>query len=570
MNIALAGPMASGKTTVGLKLARRLGIPFIDVDQFIEETTGKKVADIFRESGEPHFRSLEEAAIERLSSLPNAVIALGGGAVVSEKNRDLLASRSTVIMLLCSPEEILRRVGRNSSRPLLAAPDRLERIKALLKEREDYYRFGDYSIDTTGLAADDVVERIIGFLSATTDTRGPGGERTTGRDSDRAAGMPNGRVLHLRTSSPYPVYVGHGVIHETGSLLSAMAPERPRTILVSNPVVHLLYGAQVRDSLMRAGFDVQDLVIPDGEQFKDMARVMSAYDFMASRGMGRDTVMIALGGGVVGDLAGFVAATYMRGIRLVQVPTTLLAQVDSSVGGKVGVNHPRAKNLIGAFHQPIMVVADTSALLSLPEREYREGLSEVVKYGVIWDASFFEFLERNVDRILNRETGILADMVYRCCEIKGDVVSQDERENGIRAILNFGHTTGHAIEALAGYGELRHGEAVSIGMAIAARIACRLGLVPVQDVERLTRLLERLGLPTSLASLSRASSKTVAGPGTAGESARAIMEYMTLDKKARSGRIRFVLPRRIGEVLVQEVNHDVIREVLECPGNSWT
>lgn len=288
------------------------------------------------------------------------------------------------------------------------------------------------------------------------------------------------------------------------------------------------------DPLARVGIEPSIAVLPPGEATKSLASASILYDHLVSRKADRHTAVVAVGGGVIGDLAGFVAATYARGVPLVMVPTTLLAQVDSSVGGKVGVNHPGAKNIIGAFHQPSGVWVDTANLRTLPDREVRCGLAEVVKYGVILDGAFFEELEGSVEAILDRDDRIFRRIVARSCELKASVVSRDEREEtGLRAVLNFGHTVGHAIEAVAGYdGPYQHGEAVAVGMVAEARLAERIGWIGPDVTARLRGLLDRLGLPTSAPDLD---------PGR-------LLDAMARDKKNRGGRIRFVLPRSIGRV----------------------
>jgi 3-dehydroquinate synthase len=304
-----------------------------------------------------------------------------------------------------------------------------------------------------------------------------------------------------------------------------------------------------RDALARVGIDSTVAVLRPGEATKSLVSASRLYDHLVSIKADRHTAVVAIGGGVIGDLAGFVAATYARGIPLVMVPTTLLAQVDSSVGGKVGVNHPGAKNIIGAFHQPSAVWIDTEALRTLPDRELRCGLAEVVKYGVILDGAFFGELEHRVEAILRRDDSVLRRIVARNCELKASVVSRDEREEtGLRAVLNFGHTIGHAIEAVAGYdGPYQHGEAVAVGMVAETRLAERLGWIGPDVVGRIEGLLDRLGLPTAASGL---------------DTGR-LLEAMGRDKKNRGGRIRFVLPRSVGRVeLTDAAPEDDVRAVL--------
>ncbi len=323
-------------------------------------------------------------------------------------------------------------------------------------------------------------------------------------------------------------------------------------LIVTDGHVCQQHAAAVGASLHLAGFKCEFAVLEPGEQTKSLAAAADLYDRLVAMQADRQTVVVAVGGGVVGDLAGFVAATYARGLPFVQVPTTLLAQVDSSVGGKVGINHPQAKNLIGAFLQPLGVFLDTAALDTLPLRDFRSGLAEVVKYGVILDEAFFAYLEAHVTGLNLRSPDVLRHVVARCCGLKADVVERDEFERtGLRAVLNYGHTFAHAFEALCGYGELLHGEAVSIGMDYAARLALSLGRINAATVKRQTALLESLGLPTQL-------------PATVELKPDDILDRMRLDKKTVAGRLRFVLPTRLGHVeLVDHVPESDVRAVLE-------
>ena len=327
---------------------------------------------------------------------------------------------------------------------------------------------------------------------------------------------------------------------------------QPAVLIVTDGHVCHQHGAAVGASLHLAGFRCEVAILPPGEQTKSLAEAAALYDRLVEMHADRHTVVVAVGGGVVGDLAGFVAATYARGVPFVQVPTTLLAQVDSSVGGKVGINHPHGKNLIGAFHQPLGVYLDTAVLDTLPLRDYRSGLAEVVKYGVILDEPFFSFLEANVADINQRSAGVLRHIVARSCRLKADVVERDEFERtGLRAVLNYGHTFAHAFETLFGYGELQHGEAVAIGMVYAARLATKLGRIDESIALRQSNLLGALGLPTRL-------------PDSTKLATTDILDRMRLDKKTVGGRLRFVLPTCLGHVeLVDDVPEDVVRGVLD-------
>jgi 3-dehydroquinate synthase len=307
----------------------------------------------------------------------------------------------------------------------------------------------------------------------------------------------------------------------------------PKMAIVSNQTVYNLYGSVLYESMRANGFDPVEILLPDGEQHKNLSSVEKIYGSLLKAKLDRKSAIVALGGGVIGDMAGFAASTYMRGIDFVQVPTTLLAQVDSSVGGKTGVNHPLGKNMIGTFWQPRLVWIDTRSLSTLPTREFLSGLAEVIKYGVIWDRELFEFLETNRDAVMNLDQQALMFIIGRSCEIKAEIVSRDEREGDLRSILNFGHTVGHAIETATGYGRYLHGEAVAVGMNLEARIASLTELCREEDARRIQKLIASFGLPSEL-------------PG--GITFDDLIRNMQLDKKTVSGRVRFILPREIGTV----------------------
>ncbi len=323
-----------------------------------------------------------------------------------------------------------------------------------------------------------------------------------------------------------------------------------KVAVVTNPTVKQLYGQRLSDGLKAAGFTVLPIEVPDGEEFKNLDWANSIYTALLINGFDRKSALVALGGGVIGDLTGFAAATFMRGVPFIQAPTTLLAMVDSSVGGKTGVNHPMGKNMIGAFYQPKKVLMDLGVLKTLPKEEFLSGMAEVIKYGVIRDAKFFDYLEKNREKILSLDADAVGHIVRRSCEIKAGVVSKDEREGGLRAILNFGHTIGHAIETIENYTR-RHGEAVAIGMACASRLAHRTGLCDASVPERVEKLIKSYDLPTDLTGLSRRPSGT------------ALMDTMQVDKKAEGGKVKFVLPKKIGEVVItKEWDEGALREVL--------
>jgi len=349
-------------------------------------------------------------------------------------------------------------------------------------------------------------------------------------------------------SRSYPIRIGRDGIAQLGQALRERTSSS-RVLVVSDNRVGGLYGEAALAALSEAGFLAETLILPEGEAFKTLDTCMSVYGFLLSNNYGRDSVIVALGGGVVGDLAGFVAATYMRGVAYVQAPTSLLAMVDSSVGGKTGVNHPLGKNMIGAFHQPILVVIDPVCLTTLDAAEFRAGFAEVVKYGVIHDAEFFAFCEKNREAIFGLDVAVLKHVIKTSCAIKAAVVSADEREAGLRAILNFGHTVGHAIESLTNYTHFKHGEALAIGMVAAGRLAVGMGRFDAAEQERIERLLEQSGLPVRI---------------PARLETEDLIERMRKDKKVHHGQIRFVLPEAIGRVTIESgYSSALLRDVLD-------
>jgi len=332
----------------------------------------------------------------------------------------------------------------------------------------------------------------------------------------------------------YPIHIGPGLVHRA-DLIAAKLPQN-KVAIVTNTTVAPLYLAPLSEALKASGVDTVTIVLPDGEVYKNWETLNQIFDALLTHRCERKTAVIALGGGVIGDLAGFAAAVYQRGVPFIQIPTTLLAQVDSAVGGKTAINHPLGKNMIGAFYQPRAVIADTDTLITLPERELAAGIAEVIKYGLIRDPRFFEWLEKNITRLLAREPDALAHAIERSCRNKADIVALDERENGVRALLNLGHTFGHAIEAGLGFGTWLHGEAVAAGMVLAARLSQRLGLIGQHDVERTVDILARARLP-------------VAAPDLGIERYLGLMGH---DKKVEGGKMRFVLLKRIGEAFVTD------------------
>jgi 3-dehydroquinate synthase len=352
-------------------------------------------------------------------------------------------------------------------------------------------------------------------------------------------------------SESYDIIIERGILKKLSDLLRPLLSPS-RIMLISNKTVHQLYGSLIREALLPLQTEMAPELIPDGEEYKTMGTVEKLLESMVEARLDRKSLIVTLGGGVVGDIAGFAAAIYMRGLPYAHVPTTLLAQVDSSIGGKVGVDHRSGKNLIGSFYQPLLVCTDPNVLTTLPDRQYRNGLAEVVKYGVIADEGLFSVLERQTESLREVENGMLAETIKRCCQIKARIVQQDVRElTGLRSILNYGHTFGHAIEACTGYTRYSHGEAVAIGMTAAAKVAVNLKLAQQALEERQERLLASIGLPTKVEKLG----------------AKSLLEAMQLDKKAASGKLKFILPISIGRGIVKEnISIEVIETALREVG----
>ena len=539
-SIVITGFMGTGKTTVGREVARRLECPFVDMDAEIEARATKSIPRIFAEDGEDAFRRMEAALCAELSAQQKVVIATGGGALVDPANRALMKKSGAVVCLACDVDEILRRVNSvsDSDRPLLDVADPRAEIKRLLETRHEAYAAIPWQIDTTDLSVEEVVARVIEIANVITlRVRYPGD----------ALSLVLSPVEGLSKGGEYPIHVGDGLLaHVGGTLRAAGVPEGGRVAIVSNPVVAPLYGNQVADGLRSAGFRPFACSMPDGEQHKTLATVASLYDQFLAGGLARSDTVLSLGGGVTGDVAGFAAATFMRGIRFVQAPTTLLAMVDASVGGKTGVDLPQGKNLAGAFKQPALVVVDPAVLATLPAEEMRCGMAEVIKHGVIGAPSLFAELELD----LPESSELSGRLIARALRVKIAVVEEDPFEQGRRAVLNLGHTAGHALEKLSGFA-LRHGEAVSIGMVAAARIAVELSRADPALAGRIEAALAAWDLPVRCP------------PFAAG----AIWEAMAHDKKRRGRTLRWVLPRTIGEVEIAEnVPPNVAKSVLHNLG----
>jgi 3-dehydroquinate synthase len=479
---------------------------------------------IFKKKGEEYFRRIEQAVVEEVSREKNAVIATGGGVIKNKRNVSILRRGGVLIWLKADPEIILRRVMlEGGTRPLLDVEEPLHEINKLLSERIKLYEQADASVDTNYITPRETAHEILEKL-----------------------GLQARQVTVDLEERSYDIIIGSKIIQHLGLRLKAFRPSR--VALISNKTIFPLYRDTVLRCFREYHIDPEVILVPDGEEYKDLSWTSYLYGELLKARLDRSSLLVAFGGGVVGDITGFVASTYMRGIKFVQVPTTLLAQVDSSVGGKTGVNHPLGKNMIGTFSQPSLVVIDIDTLRTLPEREFYAGMSEIIKYGIIADRELFEYLKTHRVEILAHGNG-LVHIIKRSCEIKADVVSKDEREAGLRAILNYGHTIGHALETVTGYKQYLHGEAVATGMVAAAGMAVRMGILEEKEEREIKELVEMYNLPSSIPSHI---------------SVQEMMAAMAIDKKAKAGKLSFVLPESIGKVRIEEdVHRDVIREVLK-------
>jgi shikimate kinase / 3-dehydroquinate synthase len=522
-NIVLVGFMGSGKTTVGERLAERMGRRFIDLDQEIARDAGRSIAEIFAQEGETGFRERETRGLEQVLKEDGAVIAAGGGAPLRDSNWRDIRERGCVVALTAEPAELARRLNGSHGRPLLR-PDPRSAIGSLLPSRMSRYLEADLVVPTDGKAPAQVAAEIESQLPAASIERIP----------VAVPGAAHDAVVGTRLS---------GLV---ASHLRRLNPSGP-ALIVSDAVVAASHAAALTDAIEAIGLAVRLHLVPAGEAAKELAVLAGIYDSLGSAGVDRDGALLALGGGTVGDVAGFAAATWLRGIRYVQMPTTLLAMVDSSIGGKTAINLAAGKNLAGAVHQPTAVFCDLNYLATLPDDDYQASLAEVIKTALIADAAFVAWLATNLPPLLRREPGVLRDAVSRSIAIKADIVTRDPQERGERALLNYGHTVGHALERAAGFGALRHGVAVAWGMEVAARISVLTGACAPEVVARQSSLLRAAGLLTAAPSVDRAD----------------LLRAMRHDKKSRSGQLRWVLLRDAGRAVYgQQVEPAVVDAAL--------
>jgi 3-dehydroquinate synthase len=522
--VTITGFMGTGKTVTGRALAEILGLDFVDMDHYIQDQQGMSIPEIFAKSGEAGWRSLEARACHELEACSGLVLATGGGTLLDERNFDLLSRRGPVFLLEADPRTIRQRVGDATTRPLLAkeVEDVLERIEHLLVERAEAYGRIERRLDTTHLSPQAVAHRIASRLDLPT------------------------RVIEVKTPGRSRVEIGRGLLSRLGDRLIELGAPGGVFVLMP-PTVRALYGEQIAASFEAASMNWTEISVDDGDRRKNWQQAGDLVDRLAEAGASRDSLAVAVGGGVTGDLVGFVASVYMRGMPLVQVPTTLLAQVDASIGGKVGVNSPHAKNLVGHFHWPHFVLSDPCVLRTLPDREISDGLAEVVKTAIIGAPALFERIEAAVQssaRDALHDPDFLEFCVRECAATKAGIVQRDPFESDERMLLNLGHTLGHALETATGYGDLTHGQAVSIGLVAAMKISVSRGILPAAILERTRAVLKGCGLPVDV---------PIAHTNAA-------LGNLRLDKKIRAGRLRYVLPVELGMCkIVEDVTESEIK-----------
>jgi shikimate kinase/3-dehydroquinate synthase len=537
-SIVLVGMPGAGKSSIGRRLAMRLGLPFVDADAEIEAAAGLPITEIFARYGEPHFRDGERRVIARILAGRPVVLATGGGAFCDPRTRAAIQEAdATSVWLRCSLATLLRRVAGREHRPMFLNADPREVLERLVAARHPIFAEADVTVECSDDPPEITTRKVAEAL---------------------AAHAPPARLPVRLGERGYDVLVGTGLLARAGHLMAPLLPA-PRVVVVTDDHVAAHHLPALRAALEGAGIAVlAEAIVPPGEATKSLPQVQAVLEAVLGAGADRRTTVVALGGGVVGDLAGFVAAIALRGLAFVQIPTTLLAQVDSSVGGKTGVNLPLGKNLVGAFHQPRLVLADTGVLATLPPRELRAGYAEVAKHGLLHGA-LWDWCEAEGAQAVAGDAAALAHAVLESCRLKAAVVAADEREEsaeGGRALLNLGHTFGHALEAEAGYGgDLLHGEAVAVGLGLAASLSARLGHCAQEWPGRVMAHLQAVGLPARLSDLPR------------GFGAGALLGRMRKDKKARDGRMRFVLLRGAGDVFTAgDVPEDAVRALLRDEG----
>lgn len=522
--IVLTGIMGSGKTTIGTKLAEKLGFYFIDSDQEIEDFTKKSITKIFDSDGEAYFRKIENKIVKEIINRDEPmVLSLGGGAFMDKELRDLIKERAISIWLHADLDVLLHRIAAKNTRPLLNNVDKRLTLNDLIKKRVPIYKQSDIHIDTSRDNHDTIIKVIV--------------EKIDDLANQQQLSQKIVKVSLPDPSKNYEIIIGSNIIGEIEQHITKIA-NYSKIIIVTDDNVKALHLDKLLSALNQT---TQVITVQHGEKAKSFDNLQDILEKILAHNIDRHTLLIAFGGGVVGDLCGFAASILLRGIDFIQVPTTLLSAVDSSVGGKTGINSKFGKNLIGSFYQPKLVFCDLDFLDTLPKREFISGYAEVIKYGLITDQDFFFYLNDNVEAIKNRHKQVLQNIIVRSCQIKAEVVGKDEKENNLRAILNFGHTFGHTLETETGYSEqLLHGEAVAIGMILAARMSVNLKILDKNILPIIMDHFDAIGLPTTIKSIKKS------------WNIDNLIVHLYKDKKVNNKNLTFILLSDIGSSVIEK------------------
>ena len=544
-NIFLIGFSGVGKSTVGKKLALMLGMDFVDIDKYIVDSQDRTIKDIFASDGERKFRKIEYNSLKNICQKTNQVVSTGGGLPVYARNRNLMKENGVIICLEAHDKTLNKRLFESDLdgsfdkevRPKLDSDDKFRTLSSLKQSRQKFYSMCDWTIHTDKLTPDQIAIEIIRFCNILPASQI---KIPVSLNEDLSSIVSIG-------GEGYPIYVGWGILTKLSDILKDRKMLATIFIIADESV--LMHTRKIQILLESNGFKFHTFRIPSGESSKNLDLVKSIYGWLAELNAERSDMILAVGGGVVGDISGFVAATYLRGIKFAQIPTTLLAMTDSSIGGKTGVDLPEGKNLVGAFHQPEFILADLETLKTLSQRELNSGWAESIKHGLILDKNLFYDMQNNSSKLLSLEKTVTLDVLKRSMKIKADVVSKDEKEQlGLRIILNYGHTIGHAIEASTKYGLYLHGEAVSIGVVGAAMLSSHLGFITNEEVDLQKSVFKLFDLPTSHNDLDIDS----------------VIHFMSVDKKRSAGNIRWVILEAIGNAnTTKNVSIDSVKNILK-------
>lgn len=530
--LVLIGLMGAGKTTIGKKIADLYSIPFIDSDKEIELSTGCSIADIFEQYGEEEFRRVENQVIQRLINQSPLILATGGGAFMHPETRKLLKEKTTTVWLHCDLDTIYKRISKNNNRPLLNADNKIEILSSLMEKRYPVYAEADIIVECQDKDINTTVEIVTTALEKSLKMRT----------------LPIG-LSHNR----YNVFIGSNLLEQCGTLILPLIKQK-KVFILADQTVAKFHLDTLKHSLDLVHIDYEILLLPSGEQTKSFHYYERTINTLLEKGIERHSTILAFGGGVTGDLTGFVAATVLRGVPFIQIPTTLLSQVDSSVGGKTGINTPAGKNLLGAFYQPKAVIADTKLLDTLSPRELRAGYAEIVKAGLIKDPELFKWCEENGKNIIHKNQNSLAKAIEMACQFKANIIQKDEYEQHStgRNLLNLGHSLGHTLEAEFGYdGRLLHGEAVAIGCCLIFKLCTKMGICPETHTQRVIQHFKSVHLPVSIKDLPKPVKATN------------LLDHLKHDKKSQNNKITFILVRGIGKAFTsQEVSRNQLYDLL--------